>query len=145
IHNNRGVGDATVFNSLVGGKIHSLAELEAVLKKHAFPVIIQGNTGILKQRYDQQKALNSGQSTTSVALGGGGEHVWLVMEYDETSRTVSIDNSWYPEYDMVSSQEAKDMGIDPKKHVPLTIDDLYKSMERTSPSSGNSTLTYTIF
>ncbi len=144
IHSNRGVGNSAVYTKFAGDKVGSVADLEKVLKKKEFPVIVQGNTGILRQRYEQQKALDKGQPTSTVVLTSGGEHVWLVTAYDEATKTVSIDNSWYPGYDFMNSAEAKAKGIDAAKHIDMTLDDLYRSMER-STTGESYTYTYISF
>lgn len=145
IHANRGVGNSSTFNRLVGNKIDDQVELENILAKRDFPVIIQGNTGILKQRYQQQQAINKGQSPNSIGLGGGGEHVWLVTAYDAQTKTVTVDNSWYPAYDVLCKSDAKASGINLKKHVAITVDDLYKCMQRSSSGGRGGSLVYLIF
>lgn len=145
IHANRGVGNSTTFNTYVGNKINDKAELEGILKSGGLPVIIQGNTGILKQRYQQQNAVNKGQSKNSIGLSSGGEHVWLVTAYDAATKTVTIDNSWYPGYDVLSKSDAKAQGKNMKLHVAVTLDDLYNSMQRSSSGSGGYQLLYVKF
>ena len=145
IHANRGVDNNSTFNRLVGNKIDDKVELENILAKGNFPLIIQGNTGILKQRFQQQQAINKGQSPSSIGLGGGGEHVWLVTAYDAQTKTVTVDNSWYPAYDVLSKSDAKAQGINLKKHVAITVDDLYNSMRRSSSGGRGGTLTYAKF
>ncbi len=143
IHNNRGVDDSTIFNRVVGSKINSEKELETALMKDDTAKIIGGNTGLLSQRYKQQLAVNEGKDPNTVTRAGGGEHVWLVTGYDAKTKTVTLDNSWDPGYDMPSKADAAKAGRDMKKLVTVSLKDLYDTMQASSPGEGGTILWYT--
>ncbi|MBX9668224.1 MAG: hypothetical protein K2X93_11420 [Candidatus Obscuribacterales bacterium] len=136
LHNNRGIDDRATFSRIFGSKIASEADLEKALMSNDKAKIMQGNTGILSQRYKQQLAVNEGKDPNTVARPAGGEHVWLVTGYDPKTKTVTVDNSWDPGYDMLSKADAATAGKDPKKLVTLSLRDMYESMENSSPGEG---------
>lgn len=146
IHSSHGVGDSNSWKSVGGQVIDSKAKLEQALSKGKFPYMIQGSTAVLSQRYNQQQAVNEGKDPNTVARPTGGEHLWLVTAYDAKSRTVSIDNSWSSGYDVQNNAEAAASGKDLKKHIAVSIDDLFDTMQAQSSEGGESyTLTYAKF
>ncbi len=146
IHTSHGVGDVHSWNSVGGEQIDSKAKLESAFNKGKFPYIIQGSTAVLSQRYNQQQAVNQGKDPSTIARPTGGEHLWLVTAYDLQTHTVSIDNSWSIGYDVDNKAEAAAKGKDLKKHISVSLDDLYDTMQAQSSDGGESyTLTYAKF
>ncbi len=142
VHQNRWVDNETTFKDLVGAKQKSVQELEAMLLKNDLPKITQGNTGVLEYRYRQQVALNEGKDPNAVAKPAGGEHLFLVTGYDAASKTVSVDNSWNPLYDVQTKAEAAAQGKDLNKTVFITLNDLYEVMSSTSSGDGSTFVWY---
>ncbi len=136
VHTNRWVDNKETFKRLVGDQVGSEQALEKMLLSSGRAKIVQGNTGILEQRYKQQKAVDEGKDPATVPLPKGGEHVFLVTGYDPATKTVTVDNSWSSGYDVPNSKEAKANGKDTAKTVPITLGDLFKIME--TQTSGES-------
>lgn len=146
IHTSHGVGDSASWKNVGGLQIDSKAKLEQALSKGKFPYMIQGSTAVLSQRYNQQQAVNEGKDPNTIARPTGGEHLWLVTGYDAKTRTVSVDNSWSSGYDVQNNAEAAASGKDLKKHISISVDDLYDTMQAHSSEGGESyTLTYAKF
>lgn len=142
VHQNRWVDNETTFKDLVGAKQKSVQELEAMLLKNDLPKITQGNTGVLEYRYRQQVAINEGKDPNAVAKPTGGEHLFLVTGYDAASKTVAVDNSWNPLYDVQTKAEAAAQGKDLNKTVFITLNDLYEVMSSTSSGDGSTFVWY---
>ena len=138
---------AEKFESLGGVRVETADELENFLSKADFPVIVQLNTAILKQRSMQRQALKEGKDPSTVKLGTGGEHVVLLMSYEKGNpengnvSTLGIDNSWYAKDDFDTPGQAKNQGLDSSKQVFITVDDIYQSMK--TQSSGGKPYTWT--
>ncbi len=108
-HANRGMSHPDI----VGGKFKSPDELHQHLVKNnregGKPVVVQGNTGKL-----DQIARNLDQPTR------GGEHVWVVSNYDANTKTATIQNSWGKTNDIKMSLNDLYTAMETKSHNPLS-------------------------
>ncbi|MCA9816046.1 MAG: hypothetical protein KC652_13085 [Cyanobacteria bacterium HKST-UBA01] len=137
------VGDKSVFNALGGERWSDLSSLERDLtrieKADQWPVYISLQSSVLKQRRDQQKSLDKGESPNSVPLGTGGYHILLINDFDPVSKTIQVDNSWGDAYDIETREELLAAGIDPATRITFSTQDLFNAMQRSAnaPSKKN--------
>lgn len=137
------VGDKAVFSALGGERWSDLTSLEKDLarieKADQWPVYISLQSSVLKQRRDQQKSLDKGESPASVPLGTGGYHILLINDFDPASRTVAVDNSWGDAYDIETRESLLADGVDPATRITFSTQDLFNAMQRSAnaPSKKN--------
>ncbi|HMO20407.1 MAG TPA: hypothetical protein PKC98_05500 [Candidatus Melainabacteria bacterium] len=86
----------------------------------------------MKQRRDQQKSLDKGESPSSVPLGTGGYHILLINDFDPASRTVAVDNSWGDAYDIETRDSLLAEGVDPATRITFSTQDLFNAMQRSA-------------